>query len=66
VTEQSRLEKLQNYEDRWPCLNLRKSGLKIRIYINMLAKTIILQPIFENITITVILLNSVTLAVENP
>jgi len=34
VTEQSRLEKLQNYEDRWPCLNFRKTLLKIRIYIN--------------------------------
>jgi hypothetical protein len=64
VVEQSRLEKLQNFEDRWPCLNFRKSLLKVRIYINKAAKVIVTTNAFENATITVILLNSGTLAVE--
>ena len=64
VVEQTRLEKLQNFEDRWPCLNFRKSLLKVRIYINKAAKLIVETKWFENATITVILLNSGTLAVE--
>jgi hypothetical protein len=64
VVEQSRLEKLQNFEDRWPCLNARKSLLKVRIYINKAARVIVTTNAFENATITVILLNSGTLAVE--
>lgn len=55
-----------NYEDRWPCLNARKTLSKIRIYINKAALLIINQKAFENCTITVIMLNSVTLAAENP
>ena len=40
--------------------------MKIRIYINQFALVIITQKAFEYATITVILLNSVTLALENP
>ena len=34
VTEQSRLEMLENYEDRWPLLNMRKNLQRMRIKIN--------------------------------
>lgn len=66
VTEQSRLEQNMNYEDRWPLLNLRKECMRIRIYINLVAKTIITHTAFETISIMVILLNSLTLAAEDP
>jgi len=66
VIEQSRLEKLENYEDRFPMLDCRKSLQKLRIYINQFAYAIISHKIFENATITIILLNSLTLGYENP
>ena len=37
-----------------------------RINVNLFARTIIDNPTFENLTITIILLNSVTLVAENP
>ena len=33
ITPQTKLEKLKNEEDRWPCLNARKMIKKVRIYI---------------------------------
>jgi len=66
VEEQSRLEKMINYEDRWPLLNLRKSINKMIIYINMGAEAIIQHKAFESACITVILLNSATLSMEDP
>lgn len=66
VEEQSRLEILKNYEDRWPLLSLRKSAWKVQIYINLFCLTIIQHKAFETITITIIMLNSLTLAIEDP
>jgi hypothetical protein len=57
--EQSRLEKLQSYEDRWPLLNFRKAILKTAIYINMVATKIATHKAFEWISIMVILLNCI-------
>ena len=64
--DQTPLERLQNYEDGWPCLNFRKMLLKTKIYINMAATRISSHKAFETISITVILLNSITLASEDP
>ena len=66
ITGQSRLEKLKNFEDRWPCLNGRKMIMKIKIYITMAAEKIIKHPAFEFTSIMVILLNCITLAMEDP
>jgi hypothetical protein len=66
VEEQTRLEKMMNYEDRWPLLNFRKSTQKARIYINLAASAIINHKAFETITIMIILLNSITLGMEDP
>ncbi len=66
VTEQSRLEKLLNYEDQWPLLSFRKSIQKVRIYINIFAYNVIKNKMFENFTIGVILANSITLCFEDP
>jgi len=40
--------------------------MKVRIYINLAAKSIIDHKAFEAICITVILLNSISLATEDP
>jgi hypothetical protein len=45
---------------------MRKEIIKIRIYINLAAKAITEHKAFEATTITVILLNSITLAAEDP
>ena len=66
VTEQTRLERLTNFEDRWPCLNFRKAILRVKIYITMSAELIIKHPAFETTSIIIILLNCVTLAMEDP
>ena len=66
VEEQTRLEKMMNYEDRWPLLNFRKSTQKARIYINLAAQAIITHKAFETITILIILLNSIQLGAEDP
>lgn len=66
VDEQSRLEKLRNYEDRWPILSTRKSVRKVMLYINLFAAKIISHKAFETITISVILLNSIQLGREDP
>lgn len=66
MIEQTRLEKLTSYEDRFPLLDCRKSFSKVRIYINEFANAIIMHKIFENATITIILLNSLTLGYEDP
>lgn len=66
ISEKSSIDKLIAYEDGWPCLNCRKSVWKIRIYVNEAAFAIINHTVFENSVITVILLNSMTLAAEKP
>mmetsp|Transcript_115066 Transcript_115066/g.159619 ORF Transcript_115066/g.159619 Transcript_115066/m.159619 type:complete len:211 (+) Transcript_115066:631-1263(+) len=66
VTDKTRLERLQNYEDRLPCLNLRKFFKKIRIYINLTAYNIIKHKLFEGLSIMVIVANSFTLGAEDP
>lgn len=45
---------------------MRKEFMRIRIYINLFAKMIIEHKAFEAATITVILVNSLTLACEDP
>lgn len=64
--EQSRLEKNETYTDRWPCLNLRKFLLKIKIMINLTAQKVDQHKAFEYASIIVILLNCVQMAYEGP
>ena len=66
VADLDRLELLVNYEDRWPCLNPRKSVMKVRALIVLACEKIIKHPLFEATSITIIMLNCVTLAMEDP
>jgi hypothetical protein len=36
VVEKTRLEKARDYRDKYPCLNLRKLLMKIRMYFYLL------------------------------
>lgn len=69
VTETSPFEQLALKPDPYPCLpcfNFRQQVRRVRLYITLGAETIIKHPAFETISITVILLNCVTLAMEDP
>jgi hypothetical protein len=57
--EQSRLEKLLTYEDRWPLLGCRKAFMKSAIYINMAAVRVSSHKAFETTSIIIILLNCI-------
>ena len=66
IAKQDRLEKLKHKTDRWPCLNARKMIEKLQIYITMAAEAIIDHRSFETTSIIIIMLNCVTLAMEDP
>lgn len=66
VTDLDRLEQLQNFSDGLPCLNFRKSIMKVQLLIVMACEQIIKHKMFETISIAIILLNCVTLAMEDP
>jgi hypothetical protein len=66
VEEKDRLEKMEVYEDKWPCLRIRIWMKKKQITANMFCQKIIKSPIFEGLSLTIIILNSVVLAMEDP
>ena len=60
------IEIVESYYDRCPCLNLRKSLLKVKVYINRAAVAIITHKLFESISVMVIVANSMFLALDDP
>ena len=66
VADLDELEKLVNYEDRWPCLNCRKSLMKVRTLIVIACDNMRKHYLFETASICVIMINCVTLAMEDP
>ena len=60
------LERCEAYEDKWPLLGARKGIWKVLIYINLIAYKIISTKAFENISIFVILMNSLVMMMEDP
>ena len=62
VGEKNQLEKLEVYTDRFPLLHLRKQFRRVCILIHLVCREIISTPLFNNVCITVILANSVTMA----
>jgi hypothetical protein len=64
--DKDNLERCESYTDNWPLLACRKGIWKVLIYINLIAYKIISTKIFENISIFVILLNSLVMMTEDP
>ena len=54
------------YVDKYPLLKLRKLFMRIVIYINLVASSIISTSTFDNISILVIMLNSMVMMSEDP
>ena len=61
VVDKTKLEKLEVYTDRFPMLHLRKQLSKIKIMIHLVSLAIIETKTFENISISVIILNSIVM-----
>jgi hypothetical protein len=65
VEEKDDLEKLNVYTDRFPLLSLRKAFLRVVTLIQMTSFMIISSKIFDNISILVILANSVVMVLDD-
>jgi hypothetical protein len=66
VVEQTPLELLMNYDDRWPLLTIRKTISRFMLHVQQVACVVMTNKIFETSSILVILANSFTLAMEDP
>ena len=73
VSEMNYFEKIRVYADKYPFLSIRMklwyiymySGYNARV-VNFFARKIITNPIFEGISIFIIIINSIFLALEDP
>jgi hypothetical protein len=65
ISEKDELEKLNIYTDRWPLLGLRKTILRFMTLTQMTAFVIISSKIFDNISILVILANSIVMVLDD-
>ncbi len=66
VVEQTPLELLMNYDDRWPLLTFRKTVNRSMLHVQQIANVVMTNKVFETGCILVILANSFTLAMEDP
>lgn len=66
IIDKDSIEIVETYYDRCPCLNLRKNLMKGKVYINRTAVAIITHKLFESVSVTVIIANSMFLALDDP
>lgn len=66
ITKKDRIQIIDDYYDRCPLLDFRKGLMKLRVYINRMAGLVVMHSLFETISITVIIVNSLFLAMDNP
>lgn len=66
IIEKDRIHIIEDYQDRCPFLDLRKKIMKARVYINRGAQMIMMHSLFESISISVIIVNSIFLAMDDP
>ena len=65
IEEKDDLEKLNVYTDRFPLLSVRKAILRVVTLIQMTSFMIISSKIFDNISILVILANSIVMVLDD-
>ena len=66
IEEKSDLEKNEVYHDIFPFLTARRAINRFFIWCHLIAAAIIHSQAFENISITVIVVNSIVMAMEEP
>ena len=60
------LEKLDKYQDKYPLLKVRKFIKKTLKYISLICSIIIRHPMFEFMSLMVIILNTIALIFYDP
>jgi hypothetical protein len=66
ITNKDALERLEVQTDRFPLLGCRKAFWRVLISIRMICKYIIETDLFSNLTISVILINSIYMMFDDP
>jgi len=66
IIEKTPMEKLKSYKDKLPLLRLRKRIMKVWRVISLICLKIISHPLFDLFILTVVLINSLLLAMDNP
>ena len=61
VADKTELERLEVYTDRFPILHFRKQLTKLLIFIHLFSLMIIQTRLFENISLVVIVANSIVM-----
>jgi len=65
ISDKSELEKLDVYTDRFPMLGLRKAILRFLLNVKLVCSMIISTKLFENISLLVIIFNSLVMVVDD-
>ena len=66
IIVKDRIQIIEDYYDRCPLLDFRKKIMKARVYCNRGAQLIMMHSLFETISISVIVVNSIFLAMDDP
>jgi hypothetical protein len=66
IVVKDRIQIIDDYTDRCPLLELRKKFMRARVYCNRGAQLIMMNSLFETISISVIIINSIFLAMDDP
>ena len=66
IIEMSPLERLENYSDQRPLLAFRKTVCKMFLYFTLTCHKIVKNPLFEFVSISVIIFNTIILAMDDP
>jgi hypothetical protein len=66
IITKDRIHIIEDYHDRCPFLDFRKQIMKARVYCNRGAQMIMMHSLFESISISVIVVNSIFLAMDDP
>lgn len=65
IADKTDIEKLDVYTDRFPMLNLRKSLSRAFLNLKMMCYLIISTKLFENISLTIIIVNSLVMVFDD-
>lgn len=66
IVEMTSLEKLAIYRDAYPLLHARKFLLKVFFYFTFVCEVVVKNPLFEFVSFSIILFNTVVLAMDDP
>ena len=60
------IKQAEKYSDSYPLLGIRLLILKIWLNIKLICKVVVKHPLFETLSLCIIIVNSITLAYEDP